>query len=311
MRPWPLILALASSLTAASAVEAAPAVALAVGESCAGVDRTELARLLRVEQRREVGSELARAAVAVTCEGDVVTLSVERQGDNRARQRTFVPGDVAGEIGARVLSLAAIELLKQENAAEPVRPAEPARPAEPPPPPAPPPPREAAPSVRLMLGGGAQSFAWQTPLKGGGLVVDFLRLSKLGMRLGFDVAVADHEYAAGSAHVQLTTLTAQAGYLALHDAWTARAFLGYRLGAGRISGKAGSGAMVPVGTVAGACGGPLLSAGLGLRSGAWIAELGAEAGLVSFPLEGVVEDHDPITLKSYWLGLSLNVGALL
>jgi hypothetical protein len=289
--------------------EAAPAVALAVGESCASVDRAELARLLRVEQRRETGSELARAAVAVTCEGAVVTLSVERQGDSAARQRTFSPGDVAGEIGARVLSLAAIELLKQESAAEPVRPVEPPR--APPPPPAPPPPREPAPSVRLMLGGGAQSFGGQTPLKGGGLVVDFLRLSKLGMRLGFDVAVADHDYDAGSAHVQLTTLTAQAGYLGLHEAWIARAFVGYRLGAGRISGKAGSGATVPVGTVAGACGGPLLSAGLGLRSGAWIAELGAEAGLVSFPLEGVVEDHDPITLKSYWLGLSLNVGALL
>jgi hypothetical protein len=285
------------------------AVALAVAETCTSVDRAELARLLRVEQRREVASELSRAAVAVTCASDVVTLSVERAGDSAARTRTFSPSDVAGEIGARMLSLAAIELLKQEVAAEPPRPAEP-RPAEPPPP-APPPPREAAPSVRLMLSGGAQSFSWQTPLKGGGLAVDFLRLSKLGLRLGFDVAVADHEYDAGSAHVQLTTLTAQAGYLGLHDAWMARAFLGYRLGAARISGKAASGVVAPVGTIAGACGGPLLAAGLGLRSGTWIAELGAEAGLVSFPLEGVVEGHDPISLKNYWLGLSLNVGALL
>lgn len=308
MRPRPLILALASSLATASVVLGAPStVALAVGETCT-VDRGELARLLRVEQRREVASELSRAAVAVTCEGDVVTLSVERAGDSAARTRTFSPGDVAGEIGARLLSLAAIELLKQEVAAEPPRPAEPP-PA--PPPPAPPPPREPAPSVRLMLSGGAQSFSWQTPLKGGGLAVDFLRLSKLGLRLGFDVAVADHDYDAGSAHVQLTTLTAQAGYLGLHDAWMARAFLGYRLGAARISGKAASGVVAPVGTIAGACGGPLLAAGLGLRSGTWIAELGAEAGLVSFPLEGVVEDHDSISLKNYWLGLSLNVGALL
>lgn len=311
MRRWPLILALASSLPAASVAQGAPAtVALAVGETCTSVDRAELARLLRVEQRREIGSELSRAAVAVTCDDEVVTLSVERPGDSAARQRTFSPSDVGGEIGARVLSLAAIELLKQEVAAEPARPVEPPPPT-PPPTPLPTPPREPAPSVRLMLSGGVQSFSWQTPLKGGGLAVDFLRLSKLGLRLGFDVAVADHDYDAGSAHVQLTTLTAQAGYLSLHEAWMARAFVGYRLGAARISGKSASGATVPVGTVAGACGGPLVAGGLGLRSGAWIAELGAEAGLVSFPLEGIVEEHEPITLENYWLGLSLNVGALL
>ena len=68
---------------------------------------------------------------------------------------------------------------------------------------------------------------------------------------------------------------------------------------------------MPVGTVAGASGGPLISGGLGLRSGAWVAELGAEAGLVSFPLEGLIVEHEPIALDRYWLGLSLNVGALL
>jgi len=42
-----------------------------------------------------------------------------------------------------------------------------------------------------------------------------------------------------------------------------------------------------------------------------VAEVGAEAGLVSFPLEGRVEGHEPIALDRYWLGLNLNVGALL
>jgi hypothetical protein len=303
-----LNLALLGGLAVVRSASAAP-VALEIGEECSNVDRGELTRLLRVEQRRDVASELSRARVRVSCEGDVVTLSVERRDDAGRRERGFAAADVAGEIGARVLSLAAIELLKQEVAAEPVRAAEPP-PVAPPPAPTPPP-REPPPSVRLMLAGAVQSFGMQQPLTGGGLAVDYLRLSRLGLRLAFDVAVADHEFEAGSAHVQLTTLSAQGGYLTLHDDWMARAFVGYRLGAGRISGRAASGALVPVGTVAGACGGPLLSTGFGWRSGAWIAELGAEAGLVSFPLEGTVEAHDPITLKRYWLGLSLNVGALL
>jgi hypothetical protein len=284
-------------------------VALDVDAQCSGVDRTELARLLRIEQR-QIGSELASAKVNVSCAGDSITLSVERRGEPEARTRNFAPRDVAGEIGARVLSLAAIELLKQERVE--LRPAVERAPESPPAPlPAPEPARAPAPSVRLMLAGGVQSFGGEQPLAGGGLAVDYLRLSRLGLRLAFDVAVSDRDYDAGSAHVQLTTLSAQGGYLAIHDDWTARAFIGYRLGAGRISGKTAQGVLAPVGTVAGACGGPLLSAGLGLRSGAWIAELGAEAGLVSFPLEGKVEEHDSIALDRYWLGLSLNVGALL
>lgn len=302
------ILALAGGLAALHASAAGAAVALEVAEACTSVDRAQLARLLRIEQR-QVGSELAQAKVSVSCDGDVVTLSVARRDETEARQRTFTPADVKDEIGARVLSLAAIELLKQERV-EVAGPA-PERAAPPPASPPPPPPREPPPSVRLMLTGGLQSFGGERPLAGGGLAVDYLRLSGLGLRLAFDVAVSNHDYDQGSARVQLTTLSAQGGYLTLHDDWMARAFVGYRLGAARISGKTSPGVLAPVGTVAGACGGPLLSTGLGLRSGAWIAELGAEAGLVSFPLEGTVEAHDPITLDRYWLGLSLNVGALL
>ena len=162
-----------------------------------------------------------------------------------------------------------------------------------------------------MALGTVRSFGFQSPLAGGGLSVDYLRLAKLGLRLEFDVVVANRSYEAGSAHLQATTLSAQAGYLALHDAWSARLFAGYRFGSGRISGKAAPGVLAPVGTVAGASGGPLVSAGVGLRFGSWVAELGAEAGLVSFPLEGQVEGHDSIALDRYWLGLSLNVGALL
>jgi hypothetical protein len=309
VRLRPLSLALVLGFVAVRAQAAV--VALEVGQECTSVDRPQLARLLRVEQR-QVGSELARAKVTVSCAGEVVTLSVARRDEPEARERTFAAADVTGEIGARVLSLAAIELLKQERVevAEAPRAAAAALPPPSPPSP-PPPPREPKPSVRLMLAGGAQSFAWQKPLLGGGLAVDYLRLSGLGLRLAFDVAVANHDYDSGSARVQLTTLSAQGGYLTLRDTWMARAFVGYRLGAARISGEMAPGVLAPVGTVAGACGGPLLSGGLGLRSGGWIAELGAEVGLVSFPLEGTVEAHEPIRLDRYWLGLSLNVGALL
>ena len=65
------------------------------------------------------------------------------------------------------------------------------------------------------------------------------------------------------------------------------------------------------GALTGPCGGPLLAAGLGLRNGSFVAELAAEAGLVSCPLRGEVEGQDSIELDGYWLGLSLNLGTLL
>jgi hypothetical protein len=299
-----------AAVRAAGAAAPTESVALDVADSCSNVNRAQVSRLLDVEERRDSERTLLHARVVVTCDAEIVTLRVEqRAGGSLPHARTFASADVSGEIGARVLALAAIELLKPQ-------------PEEPEPEPAPAPerlpapraaaaPRAPLPSVRLMLDGGVQSFGFEHALLGGGLSVDYLRVSKLGLRLGFDVATAERKYPNGSAHVLLTTLNAQAGYLVLEDDWMAHAFVGYRFGAGRISGQASPGVVAPVGTVAGAWGGPLLSGGLGLRSGSWVAELGAEAGLVSFPLEGAVSGHDPIKLSGYWLALRLNIGVLL
>jgi hypothetical protein len=306
-----LIGALTLGLAVARAAAAA-GVEVEVAEACTRVDRAQLTRLLNIEQRRDASAGVAHARVSVTCEGEAVTLRVEQRGDgSRPRTRTLSVADVTGEVGARVLSLSAIELLNARAPAEP----EPVRAVRPEPNPVRPPAaaraRLPAPSVRLMAVGTARSFELDHPLAGGGLSVDYLRLAGLGLRLEFDVAIAERRYEMGSAHVQLTTLAAQAGYLALHDAWSARAFVGYRFGAGRIAGTTDSGVVAPVGTVAGACGGPLISGGLGLRSGSWVGELGGELGLVSFPLEGRVAGHDPVALDGYWLGATLNVGVLL
>lgn len=280
-------------------------------EACGRVDRAQLSRLLDIEQRRAVDTDLRDARVRVTCAGELATLSVQsRVTGAPARTRSFATNDVRGDIGARVLALAAIELLKPE----------PTESTEPPPRPTavvvtpplrPPPPPPARPNVRLLAVATAQTFRFEQPLLGGGIAVDYLRLSRLALRLGFDVAVADRNYDLGRAHLQLTTLNVQAGYLAQHRDWSARAFAGYRLGTGRISGETTRGVAGESGTVAGAWGGPLVSGGLGLTSRSLVAELGVEAGLVSFPLEGRVEGHDPIGLNGYWLAVNLNVGALL
>ncbi len=311
----PLLCALALGPVGARAAHAAThaeSVEVVVADTCGRVDRAQLARLLNVEERRDASAGVQQARVSVTCDGDIVRLQVEQRGEDALpRARVFAAADVAGEVGARVLALSAIELLNARAPdTEPAPKPEPKPERLPPPRPGPPPPAP-APSVRLMALGTMRSFGFQAPLTGGGLSVDYLRLSELGLRLEFDVAVANHSYDSGSAHLQVTTLSAQAGYLALHDNWSTHLFAGYRFGSGRISGEAASGVPARVGTVAGASGGPLVSAGLGLRFASWVAELGAEAGLVSFPLEGTVQRHDSIALDRYWLGLSLNVGALL
>lgn len=273
----------------------------------------QLTRLLDIEARRRVDSPSSR--VEVSCREGVVTLRVEVEGDTSlGRSRDFAARDVTGDVGARVLSLAAVELLEEaskapksvvERAAEPVV----EEPAPEPFQPTPSRPRS-LPSVRLMAGGALQTIELGRPLAGGGISVDFLRLAPLGLRLQFDVALGNREYDMGTVRSRLTTLSAQAGYLALHETWMARAFVGYRFGAGRIAGESQLDD-AELGTVAGAYGGPLLSSGVGLRSGSFVAELAAEAGLVSFPLRGEIRDEAAISLDGYWLGVGVNVGALL
>lgn len=304
-------LLLSLGLVRAANAEEPSAVELTVDPACTRVDRAQLTRLLDIEQQRDPEADVRGARVDVHCSGGLAYLSVLHSASPVARERSFALADVRGEIGARVLALAAIELLKPEPEPE-TEPAEPPPPpSPPPPPPAPPSPLPAPPTVRLLALGSVSSFGFKQTLLGGGLAVDYLRLSRLGVRLGFDVAVADRNSELGRAHVQLATLNAQVGYLAQHDYWSARAFVGYRLGAGRISGVAGADTDARTGTVAAACGGPLLSGALGLRSDNWLAELGAEAGLVSFPIKGMIEDSDSVALDRYWLSINLSVGALL
>lgn len=302
------------------AAEAAPAkLVLEVASSCEELDAAQLRRLLDVEVERDATS-LRGAEVSVSCEAGQASLRVARVGSATEGSRTFALADVAGEVGARVLALAAIELLNDAARVSEVKPEPLARPEPAPAPvvrePAPP----APPTVRLMAGASIQTVAFDQTLMGGGLSVDFLRWSRLGLRLGLDLAFGGRDSELGRARIQLTTMSAQVGYFALYERWTARAMLGYRFGSGRIAGEAAD-PVAREGTVSGPWGGPLLSTGLGLRSGrssgrpeaarSWVAELAGEAGLVSFPLEGTLDADSPIQLDGYWLGLSLSVGALL
>jgi hypothetical protein len=312
-----LIGALGLALASARVAAAAPSdagVKVEVAEACTGVDRAQLTRLLNVEQRRDTDAGVERARVSVACEGDVVTLRVEERGDvSLPRVRTLKAAEVVGDVGARVLALSAIEMLNDRSAApQPEPPAKREPRVETRPDYTVVPPRLVIPpSVRLMAQLGVRSFDAQRPLVGYGLSVDYLRLAHLGVRLDFDVALAERHYDEGSAHVQLMTLSAQVGVFELHDTWSLRGFVGYRLGSGRITGESAAGLGAPAGTVAGPCGGPMAALGYGLRYGILMFDLGAEAGLVSFPLEGRIEGHDSISLKRYWLGASISLGVLL
>jgi hypothetical protein len=299
---------LALSAPSFADAHSAASVDLRVDDSCPNIDRAELARQLDIEQGRDAGVQHAR--VSVRCEGEVALLSVETQGEPaQPRARKFLVSEVSGDVGARVLSLAAIELWETTPPESPpvALKAGPRRGPEPSPATAP----QFSPAVRLMAAGHVQTFELAPPLLGGGIAVDYLRLRGLGLRLQFDVGVAERDFPQGEVRLQLATLSAQAGYLAVHESWSVRAFAGYRFGSARISGHSAPRSGASRGTVAGGCGGPLLVGALGLRSGSLVSEVAAEAGLVSFPIEGRVAGSDPVAFDGYWLGLSLNVGALL
>jgi hypothetical protein len=277
---------------------------LEVAPACEHLDGAQLTRLLDIEAGRR---EARAARVGVACRGDVITLRVEVAGElGLPRKRDFSAADVAGEVGARVLSLAVIELLDEAaRAANP--PPEPERVTHQPTLARP----RLVPTVRLMAAGTVHTIELEKPLAGAGISVDYLRLGRLGLRLQIDLALGRRSYELGTARLRLTTLSAQGGYLAVHESWTLRALGGYRFGAARIAGESAAGLDAEEGTVAGAYGGPLISTGAGLRSGSFVTELAVEAGLVSFPLHGEVDGARAIELDGYWLGLSLNVGALL
>lgn len=284
MRIAAFVTASVGVLLAVASARAAPVdaeVAVDVAPGCERIDEAQLVRLLGVESSK-VPTSQASVKVVVICTDGYATLRVEERrgaGLPAPKQRRFAYADVVGEVGARVLALGAIELLNNvQPAAEPTLTAEPEGALHTLP-------RSAKrrPSVRLMAAGYVQAFAHAGPLVGGGLSADYVRIALLGLRLEGNVALAERSYELGNARMQLTTMSAQAGYLSLHESWTARAFLGYRFGFGRIAGTSANGLNAREGTVVGAWGGPLLSSGLGLRSRSWVGELAAEAGLVAFP----------------------------
>ena len=244
MRIAALSLALALGVAVAPDVHGAGGVELDIAATCKRIDRAQLGRLLNIEQRRDV--DLQQARVALACDGARVTLTVDTQNDRALpRVREFQANEVTGEVGARVLALAAIELWETSPAELKPAPAPSPAPAEPPVIERPP-----QPAVRLTALGTVRSFGLERPLVGGGLAVDYLRLPRIGLRLEFDVGFAKHHYDLGDARQQLTTLSAQAGYLALHDTWTARAYAGYRLGSARIAGESAPNTLNRSGTVA-------------------------------------------------------------
>jgi hypothetical protein len=288
-------------------------VAVEVAADCAAVDAGQLTRLLRVERLKTGVLEGVWLEVSVRCASDTASLRITRReadGATVQRERAFRSRDVSGEVGARVLALAAVELLGELDAAPPV-----ALGAEPPPwrpvLSTPTLPERRLASVRLMAAGGLQSISLEQPLIAGGLSVDYVRIPSWGLRVEANLAVSERSYPLGDARLQLMTMSAQVGYLAIHERWTVRGLLGYRLGSGHISGRSAPGVAAREGSVAGPWGGPLLSGGLGLRRGSWVTELAAEAGWVAFPIEGRVEGERSVDFGGYWLGLSLNAGALL
>ena len=77
LRPLTCALALAQLLASAALAATEPGVEVQVADGCQGVDRAQLSRLLRLEQRRDASAGVQQARVSVSCDGAVVTLQVE------------------------------------------------------------------------------------------------------------------------------------------------------------------------------------------------------------------------------------------
>lgn len=304
---------------AAAPPEAAPEArprAVALQVNCAAVDESELLRLVRIELGARYEGDVQRADIVlvVDCADHAGVILRGRTAHSPPVRRELAASDVTGDVGARVVSLAAIELLTELERSRPafsrperstvVRRVLPSTP----PPPARQEARGAEPALRLMATGGVVNFEFEALLWSTGLALEYVALAPLTLRLDTNFAQTTREETLGTVRGRLLSAAAQVAALATFRRWHVRAGAGVRAGSATISGSSATHVEAREGSVTAAWGGPLLALGAGLSSGQLVTELGLEGGIVALPVRGHVDDGSDLSFERYWTSIALNVG---
>lgn len=285
----------------AAADEGAEPVVVEVDE-CPHFERGGVLHLLRVDlgARFRSSSSEDTFVLQVECQPDGVLIQAGRARGTPLTVRSLESDEVGGDVGARVLALKAVELLRElENAAPEEEAPLVVEPGRSPP---------LALSLRLLFGGEILSFGLEPPLLGGEGALEILMPQVVYFRLGGGAAANRRQFALGEVDSLLISFRAEAGARFPVGASGFGAGLGYRFGYARVRGKA-KGADQLGGAVSGLWGGPYGAIFSDTRVGGRLTfRVGAELGGVLSPVVGTIDGQEDVSVAGLWGGVSALVG---
>jgi hypothetical protein len=269
----------------------------------------DVQRFLHVELK---SADLAGSASAprlfLSCSERVSLIRAVIDGHEGSRQLDLGSTDPA--LHARVIALAAAELLRDTAHGEAVEPA-PAPPTKPPnqPAPAPEPMLEPAHAAsRLVAFAKLESFGPSFhPLSGGGL--DFSHeLGHFSLGLGPTLATGDRKLDLGSVRVVAADLSLHLAYRFTNRALPGEVGIGHAIGLARLTGTSAS-ASTNAESVNGLWLGPFVFGTLDVSlTEPLFLQIAAQFGAVTLPVHGQVEHAADVEIAGFWSTVSLGLG---
>lgn len=269
-------------------------------ESCTGMDRDQVLRLLDIELKERIrtqpGGQITQ--LLITCQPAGVL--IEARHGRRDAVRALEEEEITGEVGARLLSLTAIEVLREvERAPEPEIVSAPTQTLQ----------KKRGPDARLLVGAEMLSFGLQAPLLGADLSWEVLRFSPVYVRLGATISGGETQLSSGVVGTRLIGGRFEGGLRANLESAGLGVGLGYRLGQARLAGYAEFSDQES-GRVYGVWGGPYLGISSDTRLGSALTfKATLELGAVQLPVRGQVAGDRDVTVNGVWAGVGFLVGA--
>lgn len=269
-------------------------------DECKDFERESVVRLLRIEMAERLTRDPVEAAVdvAVHCRPDGVAIRVS--GADASLERVVLAEEARGQVGARVVALKAVELLREwddrqvTTVAETVDPEIEAKSEH---------------DFRVLLAAEVLSVNLQAPFYGAEVSFEYIGFRPFYGRFGFSYLASRRSYDEGGASARVLSGRAEFG-LRKDVAWFAwGGGLGYRLGDALLQGDA-SAEEQSIGNVQGLWGGPSGDFFVELNGQEhFLAKLNLEAGVSLHKVSGTISGHPDLALNKPWLSLSLAVGA--
>ena len=282
-----------------SQAHAAQPVNVQVGQ-CEDFERDSMVRLLRIEMAGRLADDPAQSEVeiAVDCGPQKVLIRVENR-ENRALERTVTAEEARGQVGARVVALKAVELLREWENQRAVPTSQPSAPEVT---------ATEKSKYRVLLAAELLSVNFQSPFYGVELSFEAVGFRPFYGRVGLGYLASSRRYDEGRVSARVLAGRVEVGLRDEMDWFGWGGGLGYRLGDAHLEGEAASAEQM-FGGVHGLWGGPSGELFVEVQGAAhFLAKLNVEGGVSVHKVSGTVSGHSDLAMNKPWLSLSLALG---